>query len=159
MKNALFFIAFAAVFVTSCKKTTAETPAYVPPDSSYGLIYSKIFKPSCALSGCHSTADHATSGHLHGVELEGSTVYEGLINTTPVNAKAIAAGLKVIVPSDSTKSWLYQKLIYSRSANKWGAPMPSGGLTLTDKQILFVRKWIEAGAPKDGHVADKTLLN
>ena len=158
MKNALLFIAFAAMSLTSCKKTTT-TPVYQAPDSSYGLIYTKIFTPSCALSGCHAAEDHAAQGHAHGVTLAGSATYEGLINVAPRNAQAAAAGLKLIAPSDSTKSWLFQKMIYSRSVHKYGAPMPSGGLTLTEKQILFVRKWIEAGAPKEGHVADKTLIN
>jgi hypothetical protein len=36
--------------------------------------------------------------------------------------------------------------------------MPTGGLTLTPAQIEFVRQWIAAGAPLEGHVADKALI-
>ena len=157
MKKFLIAVLFITALVSACKKTAAVEPAYQAPDSSYGLIYNKIFTPTCALSGCHANESHAT--HAHAVTLAGSATYEGLINVAPKNGQAIAAGLKLIVPNDSTKSFLYQKLIYSRSAHKYGSPMPTGGLVLTDKQILFVRKWIEAGAPKEGHVADKTLMN
>ncbi len=152
-------MAFIALCMAACKKNNTVEPTYQPPDSSYGLIYQKIFAPSCALSGCHAAEDHTAQGHTHGLTLAGSSTYDGMINVAPKNAQAALAGLKMIVPNDTAKSWVYQKMIYSRSAHKYGAPMPSGGLTLTDKQILFVRLWIAEGAPKEGHVVDKTLIN
>jgi len=158
MKNILFLLALAAALIAACKKTHDE-PAYQAPDSSYGLIYQKIFQPSCALSGCHAAESHVDLGHSHGLTLSGSTVYEDMINGEVKNAKAAAAGLKQIVPQDTSKSWVYQKITYARSAHKYGAPMPGGGLSLTGNQILFIREWVAAGAPKEGHVVDKSLLN
>ncbi|MFM2267116.1 MAG: hypothetical protein RL757_557 [Bacteroidota bacterium] len=157
MKRYLWLSAtFVVALVAACKKTEVAAPAYTPPDSSYGLIYDKIFKPSCALSGCHADESHAT--HSHAVTLAGSGAYDGLINGTPKNSQAVTAGLKMVIPNDTTKSFLYQKLIWTRSPYQYGSPMPTGGLTLTTGQIEFVKRWIAAGAPKEGHVVDKTLI-
>jgi hypothetical protein len=143
-------------FWTSCHKEDKDV--YVPPDSSFGLMYQKIFIPSCALSGCHDDVNHGNEGHEHGVTLEGAETYAGLINVSPKNGQAQLAGLKQIVPGDISKSWLFQKITYDNSPHKYGAPMPGGGLTLTANQIEFVKQWIEAGAPLDGQVADAQLL-
>ncbi len=140
----------------SCTKDPV-VPAYVAPDSSYGLIYNKIFTPSCALAGCHANESH--DEHAHAVTLEGSSTYTNIINGKTKNIQAAAANLLIIMPGDTSRSFLYQKLIYNRSVHKYGAPMPSGGLTISDKKIEFVKQWIQAGAPLDGHVADKSLLN
>jgi hypothetical protein len=142
--------------MSACKKTEPAAPAYKAPDSSYGLIYDKVFTTSCALSGCHANESHAS--HAHTVTLEGANVYEELINIAPKNSQALTAGLKLIAPNDTTKSFLYQKLIYNRSVHKYGAPMPLGGLKLTTNQIEFIKLWIAEGAPKEGHVVNKNLI-
>jgi hypothetical protein len=154
-KIVLYLIAIA--FLQSCNKAKEAAPAYKAPDSSYGLIYDKIFTTSCALSGCH--ADETHSDHGHSLTLKGEMAYSKLFNIAPQNSQALAAGLKIVAAGDTAKSFLYQKIIYSRSAHKYGAPMPTGGLKLTNKQIEFVKLWITAGAPKDGHVVDKNLIN
>jgi hypothetical protein len=129
----------------------------VPPAGSYGLVYNKIFAPSCALSGCHKNEDH--SSHAHAIGLEGATAYAELVGITPKNSQAAAIGLKLIAKNDTANSFLLHKLEYSSSPYKFGAPMPGGGLTLTANQIKFIKQWIMAGAPETGHVADSTLLN
>ena len=43
--------------------------------------------------------------------------------------------------------------------NNMASPMPLGGTALSVGQIEFVRRWIEAGAPKTGEVADAKLLD
>jgi hypothetical protein len=156
MKNLLILASLSLIVIQACKKTET-VPAYQPPDSSFGLIYSKIMVTNCALSGCHASEAHA--GHGHALTLLGDAAYTGLFNTNPQNSQALAAGLKIVAAGDTAKSFLYQKLIYNRSVHKYGAPMPLGGLKLTQNQITFVKLWIAAGAPKDGHVVDKTLLN
>lgn len=152
-----WIILLVVLTIFSCKKD--EEPAYTPPDGSFGLLYDKIFTPSCALSGCHADEDHQKEGHAHGISLEGSETYNYLINKSPKNASAIQAGLSIVVPNDTTKSFLYHKVNYKNSPFKYGAPMPGGGLELTKNQITFIKQWIMGGAPLNGHVADKSLLN
>jgi hypothetical protein len=157
MKKYLLLATMAVALFAACKKTAVVEPVYQAPDSSYGLIYNKIFTPTCALSGCHAKEDHST--HAHAVTLAGSTAYDDIINGATKNSQAAAAGLKLIIPRDTAKSFLYQKLIYSRSAHKYGSPMPTGGLKVSANQIEFMKQWIAAGAPKEGHVVDKALMN
>lgn len=142
------------LLVAACKR---EDP-YVAPDSSYGLIYDQIFAKSCALSGCHANAEKKRDPAGTYPILEGEAAYNSLIHGAPNDSRALSAGLKLVNPSDPNTSFLYQKIIYDSSAYRFGAEMPSGGLTLTANQILFVRQWISAGAPLTGHVADRNLM-
>jgi hypothetical protein len=91
--------------------------------------------------------------------LEGSGTYGYLINKAPKNSQAVQAGLSIVVPNDTLKSFLLHKIDYANSPYKYGAPMPGGGLVLTKNQIAFVKQWIMAGAPLERHVADKSLIN
>jgi hypothetical protein len=146
----------SAIIIVSCKK---DTPAPTPvATNSFDLLQQKILTPSCGVVGCHnSTADRTYSQHK--LVLMGTDVHTQLFNGTVANAQAIAAGLKQIAPSDTAKSFFFQKLIFNQSRHKYGSAMPLGADLLTTKQIEFVRQWILAGAPKTGDVADKTLLN
>jgi hypothetical protein len=156
--TASMFALMLVVILVACKKEKVAA-AYMPPQGSFGLLYSKVLVPSCALSGCHLHSEKIEGGHLHGVGLSGDSTYLGLINTTPKNIDAQNKGFKIVVPWDTAKSFLYHKVNYTNSAHKYGAPMPGGGLTLSTKQIKFIQQWILAGAPQAGHVADSTLLN
>lgn len=145
---------FVLIGLFGCKKEEV----YVAPDSSYGLIYDQIFAKSCALSGCHADAQKKRDPAGTYPILEGEAAYTTLINGASLDSRATNAGLKLVTPSDPTTSFLYQKIAYDSSAYKFGAKMPSGGLTLTANQIKFVRQWISAGAPLTGHVADRSLM-
>jgi hypothetical protein len=155
-----YFALVTCVLVTlliGCKKNDPPTPTPTVT-GSFDLLQQKILTPSCALSGCHnSTADRTYSQHK--LVLTGADVHTQLFNGAVTNTQAIAAGLKQIAPSDTAKSFLFQKLIFNQSRHKYGSAMPLGADLLTTKQIEFVRQWILAGAPKTGDVADKTLLN
>jgi hypothetical protein len=147
-------IALALVLLTqACKPEDPKPAAYTPPDGSYKLVFEKIFKPSCGLSNCH--AQEGDFGH-HG--LVNDYTYEHLLTEEVKNNDALAAELKLIVPGDATNSYLYAKISWEDSPHQFGQKMPTGGLTLTDNQVEFVRQWIAAGAPETGHVADQTLL-
>lgn len=142
---------FLCLTLFSCE-SDPPTPAYTPPDSSFGLVYTKIFTTSCSVSGCHDGKEQSPS-------LTGADTYRELISQDPANQEALQANLELIKPSVSDSSFLYQKLIFATSNFKFGSPMPQGGLSLTSNEIEFVREWIDAGAPETGHVADSTLLN
>lgn len=149
--TALLFLTL--LLALACKKEDNAKPSYRPPEGSYGLVFEKIFKTSCALSGCH--AKEGDFGH-HGLGDE--TTYQHLLNDKSHHPQAKAAGLRLIKPGDPTQSFLFAKISWEGSAYQFGQKMPSGGLKLTANQIEFVRQWIAAGAPESGHVADQTLL-
>lgn len=147
-KQFALFLAISSVFV-ACD-SEEPTPSFTPPDSSFGLVYSKIFQPTCAVSGCHDGTTFPI--------LTGETAYDAIFNVNAKNGQANAAGLQLIRSNDADSSFLYQKLIYDTSNFKFGAKMPLGGLVVSDDAIQFVKEWIEAGAPETGHVANRTLI-
>ena len=130
----------------------AEVP-YTPPDSSFGLLYSEVFASSCALSGCHDGKNGSPAPSL-----KGASTYEQIISGEVSNSLASTAGLLLIEPGVPDSSFIYQKVIFDSSSFAFGSSMPAGGLILTADQIKFMRDWIVAGAPLEGHVADRTLV-
>ena len=144
----------------SCKKTALDSPA--PADmASFDLMQQKILTPSCATSGCHASEKDATFAQ-HGLVLAAGVAYENLVGVDPKNSDAKADGFKRVKAFASLESLLYHKLNISashHSGRQYGNPMPMGGAILPDGQIEFVRRWIEAGAPKTGNVADPSLLD
>jgi hypothetical protein len=142
-------ILLTATIIIGCKKDTTPTPVVVT--GSFDLMQQKILTPSCAVVGCHnSTADRTYAQHK--LVLTGADVHTQLFNGSVANAQAVAAGLKQIAPSDTAKSFFFQKLNFNQSRHKYGSAMPLGADILTAKQIEFVRQWILAGAPKTGAV-------
>lgn len=148
-----------SLFFTSCKKTEVvpvET-SHSNTSGSFELLQKKVLTPSCATAGCHSSVSDA-SYKQHKLVLTGADLYQNLINGAVTNPKAIAAGLKQIVPKDVANSFFYQKVNFAKSTHQYGNSMPLGSDALTDKQIKFINDWIVAGAPEKGHVADEELL-
>ncbi|GAB4037571.1 monooxygenase [Spirosoma jeollabukense] len=140
----------------SCKD--APTPT---GESSFDLIQQKIFTPSCATSGCHASEKDATFAQ-HGLVLAAGVAYKNLVGVDPKNSAALGDGLKRVKAFASLESLLYHKLSVDASHHSgklYGNPMPLGGQPLPNGQIEFVRRWIEAGAPAEGTIADATLLN
>lgn len=142
---------FVLILLTTLIACEKEPPTFTPPDSSYGLIYTHIFQTSCALSGCHDGTSRYPS-------LSGEDVYQNIINGVVQNAQASQAGLQLIIPNSPDSSFLYAKIDFDNTQFKFGSRMPLGGLEVDDDKITFLKKWIEAGAPESGHVADRTLI-
>jgi hypothetical protein len=94
--------------------------------------------------------------------LEKSVAYQNLIGVNPKNDLAKTDNLQRVKPFKSLESLLFHKLEWDAShhSNKqYGLPMPLGSNPLYVGQIEFIRRWIEAGAPRTGDVVDKTLLD
>lgn len=146
--------------VVSCKK--ADTDDLDPAEAaSFDLIQQKILTPSCATSGCHASDKDATFAQ-HGLVLAAGVAYQNLVGVDPKNSEAKRDGLKRVKAFASLESLLYHKLNVAashHSGKQYGNPMPLGGALLPDGQIEFVRRWIEAGAPRMGNVADAALLD
>lgn len=164
MFRSIFIFAIAAIgistIILSCKETEDEdtTPKET---SSFDLIQDQILTVSCAISGCHASTTDA-SFKEHGLVLAKGKAYENLVEVAPKNPNALADKLLRVKAFKSLESLLYHKLVFDNShhSNKsYGAPMPLGKDLLTVGQIEFIRRWIEAGAPKTGSVVDVALLN
>ncbi len=154
--------ALALLNLTACQKTATDDTAPSPGQlSSFELVQQKILTPSCATSGCHAS-DRDPSFAQHGLVLTPGQSYQNLVGVDPKNSLAKTDGLKRVKAFSSLESLLYHKLYTDAShhSNKqYGNPMPLGTAQLPNGQIEFVRRWIEAGAPQTGSVADAKLLD
>ena len=153
-------LAGTLLIISACTKNSIDdtTPVAV---SSFGLMQERILTPTCATSGCHVSTSDATFKQ-HGLVLEKSVAYENLVGVVPFNALSKADGHLRVKAYKSLESLLYHKLNWDVShhgGKQYGSPMPLGSTALTVGQIEFVRRWIEAGAPKTGEVVDATLLD
>ncbi|MHA8066112.1 hypothetical protein V7S76_05425 [Aquirufa sp. ROCK2-A2] len=162
--NAYLIIVFLGT-IFSCSKSTVDsvTPTPTTKDlGSFDLIQDRIFKPSCATSGCHLS--NTDAGFLqHGLVLNtASASYTNLVGVVPKNSVAVANKLQRVTKYSFDASLLYHKLNWDNSHHpnaNYGTAMPLGGKPLSVGQLEFVRRWIEAGAPEKGTVADAKLLD
>jgi hypothetical protein len=116
---------------------------------TFARIQSTIFKKQCAFSGCHTL--QSPQG---GLALEGPDVYEALVNA-PVSISAAAfAGKKRVVPGAPSTSFLMDKLLGTLAPGE-GDVMPLGRSRLDDGDVEAIRKWILAGAPREGSVGGR----
>jgi hypothetical protein len=124
---------------------------------SFAQLQASVLTPSCAVSGCHVSASAAASGNL---VLSPDAAYDNLVGAAPSNLAAQRDGLKRVTPFKPDSSLLFQKVVLALAAHggNYGNVMPVGAQALPQGQIDFIRKWIEAGAPRTGDVADATLL-
>jgi hypothetical protein len=143
----------AGVLACGDSSTGADSPG---DGSSFAQLQASVFTTSCAVSGCHVAASAAASGNL---ALTSDVAYANLVNVMPTNLSARQDGLRRVVPGNPDNSLLYHKVsIGGHSHADYGNTMPVGASPLTQGQVDFIRKWIEAGAPQTGAVVDATLL-
>lgn len=151
-------VVISAVIVSSCQQKAEEQ---VLEEGSFKLIQTQIFDKSCATSGCHASEQDAAF-RQHGLVLAGVSSYDNLINKFPKNTAAKTDSMRLVMPGNVSKSFLFTKINCSAAsllANKqYGNPMPLGANGLSVGEIEFVRKWIEAGAPRAGGSVDASLI-
>lgn len=146
--------------VTSPTSATTTT-AVDNTTASFVLLQRRILTPTCATAGCHAS-DKDSDFLQHGLVLAEGVAYQNLLNVKPKNASALEEGLLRVKPFASLQSLLYHKLntnALHHAGRSYGNPMPLGSPPLSVGQIEFVRRWIEAGAPQTGVVADAALLD
>ncbi len=165
----LFYLAACLLIIAmasqSCQKATTDSPAPATTvdntTASFVLIQRRILTPTCATAGCHAATTDASFSQ-HGLVLAEDVAYQNLVNAKPKNASALSDALLRVKPFASLESLLYHKLSTDAShhaGKSYGNPMPLGSNPLSVGQIEFVRRWIEAGAPKTGNVVDAALLD
>jgi hypothetical protein len=154
---ALCVLAVGACSDSQNKDAINEPAAAVAPASSFGQIQRRIFDQKCV--SCHTTGGSALP--QSGLRLGTAESYQNLVGAAPVNDNAKADGFVRVMPGNPNISLLYHKLAWSpehHAGRSYGSPMPLGGEPITTGQLEFIRKWIAVGAPREGYVADSTLL-
>lgn len=158
MKRSDLISAVLCAALCACGGDSSTGTNAAPDDAStFGQLQASVFAKSCAVSGCHVSASAAESG---GLTLTSDVAYANLINAMPTNLGARQDGLRRVVPFKPDSSLLYQKVVLAAGTHiaDYGNTMPVGAPPLSQGQVDFIRKWIEAGAPKSGEVADASLL-
>ena len=131
--------------------------------STWTIIRDDIFANNCV--SCH--VEGSSFARQSDLVLTADVAYEQLLNKVPQNQAAAEDGLLLV--SDQRlvglyKSFLWEKINAFDEAHfyadhpYYGAQMPLSGDPLTNGEIEFIRKWIIAGAPRSGIVADPRLL-
>jgi len=156
---------FLAMLPLACSKMANDPGVSPAPQtstaSSFDIMQDKLLTPSCATSGCHLSNKDASYAQ-HGLVLAKGTSYANLVGVAAVNSVAFKNSVLRVRKFASGESLLYHKLNWDLShhgLSNYGAPMPLGGKPLSKGQIAFVQKWIDAGAPSTGEVADSKLLD
>jgi len=159
------WILLLAIIPFACSKV-ANDPGISPAPqttvtSSFDLLQDKFLTPSCASSGCHLSTKDASFAQ-HGLVLAKGSSYANLVGVASVNSVALKNSVLRVRKFASSESLLYHKLNWDLSHHglaNYGAPMPLGGKPISKGQLAFVQKWIDAGAPSGGTVADASLLD
>lgn len=141
----------ADVLKMRCDPAPTGCSAQVLFAGTFDRIQRQIFNQSCAVSGCHDS--QSKTGDLL---LETGASYTNLVDATPTNVNANAAGWKRVHVLDTTHgdpatSLLLQKLLGPPVG--FGARMPFNRPKLDQSLIDVVQLWIAAGAPQTGWVA------
>lgn len=157
--RAVHSILLAAVLLAGCD-TTSTNPETT---STWSVIEHDILQANCA--GCH--AEGTSFARQSGLILTPDAAYAQLLGVEPTNRTAADAGLVRL--SDEglagvSRSFLWEKInapaqehFYADHPD-YGEIMPLGRAPLTNGQLEFIRRWIAAGAPQTGVVADESLL-
>ncbi|MFO0073391.1 MAG: hypothetical protein ACK55A_15085 [Gemmatimonas sp.] len=146
------------VVLSACSGGDAGGTAVAPlADGTFARIQRTIIEPSCA--GCHRSG--SSGARQSGLVLSADSSYQQMLNVPSVHPRARADGLPRIRPFRADSSLLYHKLAWipGHHSADYGNLMPMGttqGLSMG--QLEYVRRWIEAGAPRTGHVVDTTIL-
>jgi hypothetical protein len=159
------WILLLAALPFACSKM-ANDPGVVPVPqtaiaSSFDLLQDKLLTPTCASSGCHLSNKDAGFAQ-HGLVLAKGSSYANLVGVASVNAVALKNSVLRVRKYASGESLLYHKLNWDLTHHglaNYGAPMPLGGKPISKGALAFVQKWIDAGAPNVGVVADASLLD
>ncbi len=149
------------VALTACGGDKGAAPAVgVTPggtDGTFTRIQREILDPSCA--SCHSSG--SSQARQSQLVLSADSSYQQLVGAASVNQVAKADGLPRVRAFRADSSLLFHKLAWvpGHHSRDYGQFMPTGTTQgVTAGQLEFVRRWIEAGAQRTGHVVDTMVL-
>lgn len=137
--------------------------AYGQETSTWQTIQQQILDRQCV--SCHTEGTYFA--RQSGLVLTNDVAYNQLVNATPTNAAAKSEGLMRLGTKGLEslyKSYLWEKINapdqehFYRDHPQYGSLMPLGAPVLTNGELELIRRWIMAGAPQGGVVAEHALL-
>lgn len=152
---------FAGVALTAwlaaCGGDTTDGATAGTPEGTFARIQRTIVEPQCV--SCHraGTSDARSSQLV----LSRDSAYGQLVGVASAQAVARADGMLRVKPFRADSSLLFHKLAWvpGHHSRDYGTLMPMGVTQgLTTGQLEYVRRWIEAGAPREGVVVDTAVL-
>ena len=149
------------VFGAACSAADSPSSTGTPPgagaDASFTRIQREILDPQCV--SCHKTGD--ANARQSGLVLTADSSYQQLVGVVSLQSRARSSGIPRIMAFKSDSSLLYHKLAWvpGHHSVDYGNLMPMGTTkSVTAGQLEYVRRWIEAGAPRSGNVVDTMVL-
>lgn len=136
-------------------------PGPVDPDcTEFGSTFEAIQEVIFEKRGCTQDVCHGSSA-VGGLDLRADVAYENLIEV-----RATGSRHHLVIPGDRDRSYLYAKLAAATAPGSVGvvdiagSPMPIGVPPISENELVALRRWISAGAPKKGTVeATQDLLD
>ena len=136
---------------------TDGSPGSAAANGTFSRIQRDILDPSCV--SCHRTGD--ANARQSRLVLTSDSAYQQLVGIASVQQIARSDGVARVKPFRADSSLLYHKLAWvpGHHSRDYGQLMPMGTTKgVTAGQLEYVRRWIEAGAPRNGHVVDTAVL-
>jgi hypothetical protein len=130
-------IVCGSVFFYQCGSDDPSEPS--PPDEtiisdpSFSQHIQPIFNNSCALALCH------VAGTITELDLSQGAAYNNIVNVDSGQDQSY----KIILPGNSTDSWLVMKIEGRQTA---GLRMPPSADPLSDVRIQNIKNWVDRGA-------------
>lgn len=138
-------------------KNSSTEPPITGSSGTFARIQSEVFNAGC--TSCHKTGD--PNAKQSGLVLTADSSYDQLFGRVVTQQIAKADGMRRVMAFKSDSSLLFHKLAWvpGHHSRDYGQLMPMGTTRgLTVGQLEYVRRWIEAGAPKTGTVVDTLVL-
>lgn len=148
-------LVLTGAILSACAGDSAQQATVA--DGTYARIQRDILDKSCA--SCHRTG--TSDARQSQLVLTADSSYTQLVGIASAQAVAKADGLMRVKPYRADSSLLFHKVnwIPGHHSRDYGQLMPMGTTQgMTAGQLEYVRRWIEAGAPRTGHVADTAVL-
>jgi len=127
-----------SVLLYQCGSDNPSTPS--PPDDetiisdpSFSQHIQPIFNNNCALALCH------VSGTITELDLSQGAAYTNIVNVDSGQDPSF----KIILPGNSTDSWLVMKIEGRQTA---GLRMPPSADPLSNVRIQNIKNWVDRGA-------------
>ena len=127
------------VFLYQCGSDNSPSEPDVPDqetvisDPSFSQHIQPIFNESCALDLCH------VAGTITELDLSQGMAYNNIVNVDSGQDPSF----KIILPGNSTDSWLVKKI---EGRDIVGLRMPPSADPLSDVRIQNIKNWVDRGA-------------
>lgn len=126
-----------SVFLYQCGSDDPSEPSTpdetIISDPSFSQHIQPIFDNNCALALCH------VAGTITELDLSQGVAYNNIVNIDSGQDQSF----KIVLPGNSTDSWLVMKIEGRQTA---GLRMPPSADPLSDVRIQNIKNWVDRGA-------------